>query len=148
MADLPEARVSGPDAAAPVSPLTYLGEEVHRIFVPVSATMALCVCLVRALMPNGSDNPNAVSIAQVWYEEDEHKDASNAEKFEGGAMNALIFVLFITVMTFVLFLLFKYRCTTVIWAYMGFAGFNVFFVLFGVLGVCVRPCPAFGGSKM
>ena len=48
-------------------------------------------------------------------------------------MNALIFVLFITVMTFVLFLLFKYRCTTVIWAYMGFAGFNVFFVLGGVV---------------
>ena len=116
-----------------VSALTYLGEEINRIFVPVSITMLLCVLLVRALMPHGSDNPNAVGIAQVWYKEAQHNNASSTEKFEGGAMNALIFVLFITAMTFVLFLLFKYRCTSIIWAYMAFAGFNVFFVLGGVV---------------
>ena len=49
--------------------LDDLGAEVTGIVSPVSICMALTVVLVRVLNPEGTADPNAVAIANIYYHE-------------------------------------------------------------------------------
>ncbi|KAK9828549.1 hypothetical protein WJX72_000710 [[Myrmecia] bisecta] len=113
--------------------LDDLGEEVTGIVAPVSICMALTVALVRVLNPSGNSNTNTVYLATAFYQEKAGDSAGT--KFGGALMNAVIFVCAVAAMTFLLVLLFKYRCTKLIYGYMGFSGFSIFFVLAGTIGL-------------
>lgn len=47
-----------------------LGKQVTGIVTPVSICMALTVCLVRILNPEGVSGSSAVAIATVYYSEE------------------------------------------------------------------------------
>ena len=49
--------------------LDDLGQEVTGIVSPVTICMFLTVCLVRVLNPDGTSNPSAVAIAQIYHQE-------------------------------------------------------------------------------
>eukprot|EP00208_Stichococcus_sp_RCC1054_P001553 CAMPEP_0206144564 /NCGR_PEP_ID=MMETSP1473-20131121/24484_1 /ASSEMBLY_ACC=CAM_ASM_001109 /TAXON_ID=1461547 /ORGANISM="Stichococcus sp, Strain RCC1054" /LENGTH=419 /DNA_ID=CAMNT_0053540415 /DNA_START=347 /DNA_END=1609 /DNA_ORIENTATION=+ len=95
--------------------------------------MALTVALVKTLNPDGRSDGRAVSIASVYYSEQEGD--STAQKTFGSLINAAIFVGFVTIMTFVLVFLFKRGYTRFIYGYMCFAGFSIFFVMAGIISL-------------
>ena len=110
--------------------LSSLGEEVTSIVAPVTACMALTVCLVRTLYL-GRDNLSTAptSIATAVYHESASDDVGT--KLTGALLNALVFVVAITIMTFIMFLLFKYNCTKCLYGYMAFSSFTLIFFVGG-----------------
>ncbi|QDZ21921.1 presenilin [Chloropicon primus] len=110
--------------------LSSLGEEITAIVAPVTACMALTVCLVRALYLEGRTLSTApTSIATAMYHESASDDVET--KVTGALLNALVFVIAITIMTFVMFLLFKYNCTKCLYGYMAFSSFTLLFFMGG-----------------
>ena len=66
--------------------LDDLGAEVTGIVSPVSICMALTVLLVRVLNPEGTADPTAVAIANVYYHEQVSLEAESKRvslSFEG-----------------------------------------------------------------
>uniref|UniRef100_A0A7S2Z289 Presenilin n=1 Tax=Chloropicon laureae TaxID=464258 RepID=A0A7S2Z289_9CHLO len=112
------------------SVLASLGAEVTSIVAPVSACMALTVCLVRTLYLGRTDLSTApTSIATAIYHESASDDTGT--KVTGALLNALVFVAAITIMTFIMFLLFKYNCTKCLYGYMAFSSFTLLFFMGG-----------------
>jgi presenilin 1 len=100
---------------------------VTQILVPVCITMVLVIALVKILNP-----PESLGSATTLYFE--RAGDSNAKKFGGALLNALIFVGIMIVVTCIFVVLYKYRCMKILF---GWLGLSTVMLLGGGFGLIV-----------
>eukprot|EP00127_Corallochytrium_limacisporum_P006147 Clim_evm14s219 gene=Clim_evmTU14s219 len=102
-------------------------EAVLALVIPVSICMALVVASIRSITYYGEEDPSQ-TLVYIAYTEDGSE--SNAARFGGAVVNALIIVGVVLAMTCLLVVLYKYRCYKIIQGWL-IASTTLLLFLFG-----------------